>query len=316
MLLISVAVFLISSILVYFRIARIYGIVDRPNHRSLHSISTIRGGGLVFYLALLIYFFYAKFSLPYFFIGLTFVSVISFLDDIFTLPNKYRFPIHIIGIILIFFELRLFSFVPYQWLFPILILNVGILNAYNFMDGINGITGGYSFVLIATLIYINTSVFEFINAEFLYFVLISLVIFNFLNFRKIAICFAGDIGSISMGFIVIFLLSKLILESGDYDYILLLALYGIDSISTLIIRLFNKENIFTAHKKHLYQMLIYNSGWSHLKVSISYMIIQGVINFAILTRVQYFKEYHLFGLVILGFVGGAYLIIRSKASNA
>jgi UDP-N-acetylmuramyl pentapeptide phosphotransferase/UDP-N-acetylglucosamine-1-phosphate transferase len=184
------------------------------------------------------------------------------------------------------------------------------------MDGINGITGGYSFVLIATLIYINTSVFEFINAEFLYFVLISLVIFNFLNFRKIAICFAGDIGSISMGFIVIFLLSKLILESGDYDYILLLALYGIDSISTLIIRLFNKENIFTAHKKHLYQMLIYNSGWSHLKVSISYMIIQGVINFAILTRVQYFKEYHLFGLVILGFVGGAYLIIRSKASNA
>ena len=112
------------------------------------------------------------------------------------------------------------------------------------MDGINGITGGYSLILFLTLLWINKYQVQFVDESLLLVIIISLPVFNFFNFRKKAACFAGDIGSISMAFIVCFLLTKLIFKTAQPLYILLLVVYGIDAVFTIIIRLLKKENVF------------------------------------------------------------------------
>src|SRR5690606_38287005 len=127
---------------------------------------------------------------------------------------------------------------------------VGVINAYNFMDGINGITASYSLALSILLLCVNLEI-KFINQQFLMYILISLVIFTFFNLRKEAITYAGDVGSVLIDFILIFILGILIIKPEQIIYILFLAVYGIDNFWTIFRRLFLKENIFDAHRSHL-----------------------------------------------------------------
>lgn len=150
------------------------------------------------------------------------------------------------------------------------------------MDGINGITGAYSLITILSLYFINETQFVFVFSEWLIIVAISLLVFNFFNFRKKAKCFAGDVGSVSMAFIVIFFLLLLILKSQDLKYIGLLLFYGLDTVSTIIFRLIRKENIFEAHRSHFYQYLANIKGWPHLMVATLYLVVQLMVNILIL----------------------------------
>jgi len=137
-----VAILFIAE-LVYFKIADKYNIIDKPNERSSHTQITLRGGGVVFYFGALAFFIYSGFEYPYFFLGLTAITIISFLDDIFTLSNKIRLVVHLISVLLMFYQWDLFS-LSWMWIVPALIGVIGTINAYNFMDGINGITAWYS----------------------------------------------------------------------------------------------------------------------------------------------------------------------------
>ena len=83
--------------LAYFIIADHYNIIDKPNARSSHQTITLRGGGIIFSLAGLIFFFLSGFEYPYFITGLLSIAIISFLDDILTLNNKIRLSIHLIS---------------------------------------------------------------------------------------------------------------------------------------------------------------------------------------------------------------------------
>ena len=123
------------------------------------------------------------------------------------------------------------------------------------MDGINGITGGYSLVILAALAYINKEVVTFVEADFIYTVICSVLVFCFFNFRKRAKCFAGDVGSVSIAFILLFLIGRLIIRTGDFSWIVLLSVYGVDSVLTIIHRLMLHENIGLPHRKHLYQIM-------------------------------------------------------------
>ncbi|RZK63351.1 MAG: UDP-GlcNAc--UDP-phosphate GlcNAc-1-phosphate transferase, partial [Pedobacter sp.] len=193
-LIILVALFALE--LVYFQIADRFNIIDKPNHRSSHTSVTIRGGGIIFSLAAMISFFCFGFAFPYFILGLVLISLISFLDDIFTLNNKVRLSIHLIAVLLMFYQWGLFGLAWY-WIPFALIFVIGTINAYNFMDGINGITGGYSLMAVTTLYYINEKVVSFTSSDLLITIALSLLVFNFFNFRKKAKCFAGDVGSVS-----------------------------------------------------------------------------------------------------------------------
>ncbi|RZL52610.1 MAG: UDP-GlcNAc--UDP-phosphate GlcNAc-1-phosphate transferase, partial [Pedobacter sp.] len=252
-------------------------IIDKPNARSSHSTITLRGGGIIFIIAGLIFYLFAGFHYPFFILGLLAIGTISFLDDILTLNNKVRLAVHLFSVLLMFYQWDLFVF-PWYWLIIAGIFVIGTINAYNFMDGVNGITGGYSLVTILSLFYINNEVVEFTSNDLLIIVSLSLLVFNFFNFRKKAKCFAGDVGSVSIAFIVVFLIGQLILTSGNFAYILLLLFYGLDTATTVFFRKVRKENIFEAHRSHFYQYLANQLKWNHLLVSGIYMFVQLLIN--------------------------------------
>ncbi|WP_085537802.1 MraY family glycosyltransferase [Massilibacteroides vaginae] len=304
--LIILALLLVLELL-YFKVANKYNIIDKPNERSSHTRITLRGGGVVFYFGILLYFLFFDFSYPWFFIGLTLITVISFADDVRSVPNRIRLGTHIIAMLLLFYELGLFSGVPLWYILVALIFCTGIINAYNFMDGINGITGGYSLVVLLSLIYINRMEVTFIDHAFLYVAFLAVLVFNLFNFRTKAKCFAGDVGAVSIAFILVFAIGKLILLSGDFAYILLLAVYGVDSILTILHRLLLKENIFQPHRKHVYQLLANELKVKHVVVSGAYSILQLLIAVGLI----YLNDRHLvYSIFIIGILSVVYVLIK------
>ncbi|RRB00889.1 MraY family glycosyltransferase [Larkinella rosea] len=273
----SVTAFLFGAEMLYLRLATHFNIVDTPNHRSAHSRLTVRGGGIVFWLAAFLAFVVSDFATPYFFAGLTLVALVSFVDDVQSISNRLRFLVQLVSVGLLLHETGLWQETGW-WMIPGLVVACGVLNAYNFMDGINGITVFYSLITIATLLIINQFIAFFADPLLLHFSLAGLLVFAFFNARRKALCFAGDVGSVSMAFIVIFLLTSLMQKSGQLVYILLLAVYGIDSVITILYRLWLGENIFRPHKSHLFQLLVHQLKWSHLRVAGLYAVAQALIN--------------------------------------
>lgn len=271
-----VLVLLFLAELFYFKVADKYNIIDKPNERSSHTRVTLRGGGVVFYFGALVYFLTSGFEYPWFMLALTFVAIISFIDDIRSTSQKLRLVFHFSAMALMFYQWGLFS-LSWWWIIIALIICTGIINAYNFMDGINGITGGYSLVVLQSLAYINEEVTPFVEQDLIYTVIMSVLVFCFFNFRKKARCFAGDVGSVSIAFILLFLLGKLIIQTGDFSWIILLSVYGVDSVLTIFHRLMLHENIGLPHRKHLYQLMANELRIPHVAVSVIYMVLQFLI---------------------------------------
>jgi len=285
-------------ILLYFRFAVQFKIIDKPNQRSSHSRITIRGAGIIFPIAILLQALFSGFQYPLFTSGLLLISIVSFYDDLKPLSNKIRLLIHLIAVSLLFMQTDLLAY-PVWIIIPVYILVIGTINAYNFMDGINGITGAYSLITILSLYFINETHLVFVLNEWLIIVAISLLTFNFFNFRKKAKCFAGDVGSVSMAFIIIFFVSLLILKAQDLKYIGLLLFYGLDTVSTLIFRLIRRENIFEAHRSHFYQYLANVKVWPHLRVAILYLLAQLMVNILIV-----YSDWSLVAFLIFILVAG------------
>ena len=271
-----VLVLLFVAELFYFRIADRFNIIDKPNERSSHSKVTLRGGGIIFYFGALAYFLTSGFDYSWFMLALTLVTFISFVDDIKSTKQMTRLLFHFSAMALMFYQWGLFS-LSWWWIIIALIVCTGIINAYNFMDGINGITGGYSLVILAALAYINKEIIPFVEGDFIYTVLCSVLVFCFFNFRRKAKCFAGDVGSVSIDFILLFLIGKLMIQTGDFSWIVLLSVYGVDSVLTIIHRLMLHENIGLPHRKHLYQLMANELKIPHVMVSSIYMIVQALI---------------------------------------
>lgn len=294
--------------LIYFKIADRFNIIDKPNHRSSHTSITIRGGGIIFPIAVLAYTLLNGFQDIYFVIGLLAISAISFLDDILTLNNKVRLSIHLSSVLLLFFQWDLFS-LSWYWIIIALIFVIATINAYNFMDGINGITGGYSLLTIATLYYINHYVVSFTSNELLLVVGLALLVFNFFNFRKKAKCFAGDVGSVSIAFIIVFFIGQLILTTQNLSYILLLLVYGTDTAFTVLFRKIRGENIFEAHRSHFYQYLSNQLKFPHILVSSIYIVAQLLINVALVSILDSAVMYSIY--LFLAFIS-LYVILRFR----
>ena len=271
-----ILVLLFLAELLYFKVADKYNIIDKPNERSSHIRITLRGGGVIFYFGALVYFLTSGFEYPWFMLALTFVAIISFIDDIRSTSQKLRLVFHFSAMALMFYQWGLFS-LSWWWIIIALIICTGIINAYNFMDGINGITGGYSLVVLLSLAYIDEEVTPFVEQDLIYTVIMSVLVFCFFNFRKKARCFAGDVGSVSIAFILLFLLGKLIIQTGDFSWIILLSVYGVDSVLTIFHRLMLHENIGLPHRKHLYQLMANELRIPHVVVSVIYMVLQFLI---------------------------------------
>ncbi len=280
MIYIIVSLLIVVAILIYFPIADKCNIIDKPNQRSSHSHITLRGGGIVYWVAALLYTIcnYQYEQAWVLFVALTLVSFVSFWDDVKTINAKPRLVVQLMAMSLVFYVLQLYQTLPWWAIIIAYIVFVGILNAYNFMDGINGITGLYSLAVLGTMQYVNLYITSFVHVDFIWFPMIASVVFLFFNFRKKARCFAGDVGSITIAFWIVILLLMLMIKTNNLIWILFLAVYGVDTMCTILHRLYLKQNIFQAHRLHLYQILVNEKGWSHRVVSVLYAVLQLLIS--------------------------------------
>ena len=299
---------LILMELAYFRIADRFNIIDKPNQRSSHTSVTLRGGGIIFLFGAWLFYLFFGLQYSWFMLGLTLVGAVSFADDVKSLPDKWRLVVQFVAMFLMFEQFGILNLHDWWMVLVGLVVCVGIINAYNFMDGINGITGGYSIAVIVPLIYLNSR-YDFISMDFLYVAGLSLLVFCFFNFRKKAKCFAGDVGSISIAFIVLFAVGKLILTTGDFAYIVLLAVYGADTVLTICHRIQLHEKLGEAHRKHAFQIMANELKMPHVTVSSLYMALQLVISAGVIYLP--INHYLYLGIVILLLAAG-YLLFMKK----
>jgi len=273
----------------YFKIANYYNIIDKPNQRSSHTVQTIRGAGLVFPIiifATLVFNIFTKNVGVYlinepiqFWIALLVLSAISFYDDVKSLSPKFRMLIQMIAVTSVVFSSNT---VIWQSLLA-LILIIGVINAYNFMVGINGITALYSLVAVITALIMEELGYQLVIGSEIWWALgAALIVFSFYNVRNRARCFSGDVGAVSVAFILSYWIYGLVIAYDNLIYVLFLGVYGLDSVATIALRLYRKENILEAHRSHLYQLLANEKGWSHVKVSSIYALTQAVLNGLIL----------------------------------
>ena len=294
---IIILVLLFVAELFYFRVADKFNIIDKPNERSSHSRITLRGGGIIFYFGALAYFLSNHWEYPWFMLALTLITFISFVDDIRSTSQGLRLVFHFTAMALMFYQWGLFS-LSWWWIIIALIICTGIINAYNFMDGINGITGGYSLIVLGALAFINHSVVSFVEPDLIYTMLCAVLVFNFFNFRKRAKCFAGDVGAVSIAFTILFLIGRLIIQTGDFSWIVLLVVYGIDSVLTIVHRLMLHENIGLPHRKHMYQIMANELRMPHVVVALIYMMMQAIVVIGYLILREY-GYWYLLGSVFL-----------------
>ena len=184
------------------------------------------------------------------------------------------------------------------------------------MDGINGITAGYSLAVLVPLFLLNNKGGEpFILNSFLGVAILGVLVFSFFNFRPRgkAKCFAGDVGSVGIAFIMLFAIGKLILQTNDITWLAFLLVYGVDGCCTIIHRIMLHENLGEAHRKHAYQLMANELGMSHVVVSLIYMALQLVISLVMVYLIPDTVLAHWIYLIVVGVIlAGAYLLFMKK----
>ena len=320
-----IAVILLAAELIYFRLADKCNIIDKPNERSSHSTIVLRGGGIIFAISILVWmglqmvhgeWLMVKDYLP-FVVGLVLICGISFWDDVKSLPDSLRMVVQIVSTLLMFWSINLGlgSMVQGSWFWQMVIavvalfFCVGATNFINFMDGINGITAAYSLAMLAPIALVNGSWLKvngcgFIEPSYLIVAIIGVLVFSIFNFRPKgkAKCFAGDVGSIGIAFIILFALGRLMLATKDVTWIVFFLVYGIDGTLTIIHRIMLHENLGQAHRKHAYQLMANELGMSHVVVSLLYLAIQLMVSLGFIYLCPNTILAHWIYLVVVGIV--------------
>lgn len=276
---IIIFILLLIAELIYFRIADKCNIIDKPNERSSHSSIVLRGGGIIFLIGVWVWSGFFGFPYPWFLAGLTLIAGISFVDDIRSLPDSVRLVAQFASAALAFYQLDILHWSMWWVVVLALIVYVGATNVINFMDGINGITAGYSLAVLVPLALVNMNE-EYMEQSLVISTILASLVFCIFNFRPKgkAKCFAGDVGSIGIAFIILFLLGNVIIKTQDVTWLIFLLVYGVDGCLTIVHRIMLHENLGEAHRKHAYQLMANELKIGHVKVSSLYMAMQLVIS--------------------------------------
>ncbi len=303
-----IAALLFVAELVYFRIADHFNIIDKPNARSSHTKVVLRGGGIIFLFGAWLWAAFFGLQYPWFMLGLTMIAIVSFIDDVHSVPNGIRLVVQFTAMFLMFHELGILQWNMWWLVLIAWIVCVGIINAYNFMDGINGITGAYSLAVLLPLLYVNYKT-PFIDMPFLIVTGLAILVFCFFNFRKKARCFAGDVGAIGIAFILIFAVGKLMVAENDLTYIVFFTMYGVDTVLTICHRIMLHEHLGEAHRKHAFQLMANELKMPHTLVSTIYMVMQLAISFGMLLLPI---KHWIYMCIVFVIFGCAYLLFMKK----
>ena len=326
-----IAVILVVAELVYFKIADHFNIIDKPNQRSSHTKIVLRGGGIIFLIGAWVWSAFFGFQYPWFLAAVTLAAGVSFIDDIHSLPDSVRLVVQFVAMGLMFYQLDMIHASLWWAVILALIVCVGATNIYNFMDGINGITAGYSLAVLVPLLLVNEMpsgeipgqagndavvvARGFVETSFIIVTILSVLVFSYFNFRQKnkAKCFAGDVGSVGIAFILLFMIGSLIMKTGDITWLIFLVVYGVDGCCTIVHRIMLHEHLGEAHRKHAYQIMANELGMSHVVVSLIYMAIQLVISLVMVYLVPNTVVAHWIYLIVVGIVlVAAYVLFMKK----
>ena len=279
-----VSVFLVDRLI---PVLRAWHQVDEPNHRTLHTGSIPRGGGIVIVFMTLLAMLWAIFfsATPLLFTAIMIImlgwAVLGWTDDVYDLSPKLRF---LIQFLLAFAAIAAIGWINHLTLSPQTVIQLGwwglpmsvlgivwMANLYNFMDGMDGMAASQAIVAATTF------AFWFLGHGGTEMAVICAVIaaasYGFLwhNWRPASI-FMGDVGSIFLGAVFALLL---IVGHNRFDIpvlssVLLLLVFIGDSMLTLILRVRRGEKVWQAHSSHFYQRLAH-AGYSHAYIVVAYI---------------------------------------------
>ena len=317
--------------ILYFKIAANFNIIDKPNERSSHTEIVLRGGGIIFLIGVWIWAIWQWIGMPdqvghdgypWFLAAVTLAAGVSFIDDIHSLPDSVRLVVQFVAMGLMFYQLDMIHVELWWAVILALIVCVGATNIYNFMDGINGITAGYSLTVLIPLLLLNeipgqagNDMGGFVETSFIVVTILSVLVFSYFNFRpkNKAKCFAGDVGSVGIAFVLLFMIGSLIMKTGDITWLIFLIVYGVDGCCTIVHRIMLHEHLGEAHRKHAYQIMANELGMSHVVVSLIYMAIQLVISLVMVYLVPNTVVAHWIYLIVVGIVlVAAYVLFMKK----
>ncbi len=310
----AIAVLLLIIELVYFNIADHFNIIDKPNERSSHTKIVLRGGGIIFLIGVWIWSFFFGFQYTWFLAAVTLAAGVSFIDDIHSLPDSVRLVAQFVAMGLMFHQLDMIHANLWWAVVLALVVCVGATNIYNFMDGINGITAAYSLAVLVPLMLLNYRD-GFVASSFIIVSILSVLVFSLFNFRpkNKAKCFAGDVGSVGIAFILLFLIGHLVMKTGDITWLVFLIVYGVDGCCTIVHRIMLHENLGEAHRKHAYQIMANELKMNHVTVSLIYMALQLTISLVMVYLIPDTMVAHWVYLVIVGLVlVGTYVVFMKK----
>lgn len=253
-------------------------------------------------------------------LGLLVVCCVSGLDDYRPQPIIPRLGAQIVAIGLLFWQ---FSYVLDNTLVPwwavtiAAVFMIGFLNMWNFMDGINGITGCMTLAsLIPLLVLSGPSVYLWGIPAMM---IPATIAFLGFNCRKKAACYAGDIGAISIAYILLFLWGSSLCLRWEFEVpawwsVVFFSVYIVDAGWTIVLRLSRHENIFKPHLNHAYQHLCHRRGWNPVAVSVGYSVAQlGISLAAFAEPVQECIYWYVAGVFVV--LTGAYFYIISRPAT-
>ena len=262
-------------------------IMDEPNHRSSHTKAIPRAGGvsivITFFIGLAATGLMGELDsierpvLYGFIFSALLISIISLVDDISEQTATFKAFTHMIAVVVVlYFGIVLdelsspFGDIPLGWVGYVIsfLWIIGLTNAYNFMDGLDGLAGGVA--VITSLFFMIITFHE--GSTFVYIISYSLLAgalgFMFLNYPPAKIIL-GDVGAAFLGFVfaVLAIIAARYDESKTSFLVMPLLMFNFiyDTSFTFIRRLLKGEKVTEAHRTHIYQLLN-RSGYSHLEV--------------------------------------------------
>jgi UDP-GlcNAc:undecaprenyl-phosphate GlcNAc-1-phosphate transferase len=345
----SSLVFFGSFLLTYLLIPKIIGIahykslVDHPNDRSSHVTSTPRLGGVAFYITLLIALYFIPnqegFELTRCLSPcLTILFVIGLKDDLVVLSARTKFISQVCTTFFILFTTDLFVSDFHQflsigqipmWLTILLtiIIVVGIINAINLCDGLDGLAAGLSMTATAWFIYVFWQMgyyFSFLVALSTLAILLGFIPHNISKTKKI---FMGDTGSMIIGFILAFLTLRLLaadnlvieklsfpIENIPVFLVFILFVPVADAVRVMLSRVIKRNSPFKPDRGHLHHVIVDQLKKSHLVTSAIITVFSLLFSALGMILIHSFSSFVLTFSLIAFFI--IYCFAVEKLSNA
>jgi UDP-N-acetylmuramyl pentapeptide phosphotransferase/UDP-N-acetylglucosamine-1-phosphate transferase len=313
LLIIATIATILFSLKLYFPFAEKRGMLAGVNHRSSHTKPVITGAGFIFYISYIFYiisFVNSTWEVPWaLFLGISILAIVSFIDDLKDLWFFIRLVVQVLAVALMLYQIYIeFSMEPLAMNASILIIlaivgmifSVGFVNLYNFMDGLNGMMAGITISALSIFWLIDFFVVDFVDDALLIYTAIPTLVFAFFNARRQAICFAGDVGAIVLGYVMVYMLLSLLMQTGNIVYIFIFASVYLEAAMTVLQRLLAGQNIFKPHRIHLFQLLCNEHKHHHVKISGLYALNQLVFGAIIVTMNYYEINDLLQNLTVIG----------------